>query len=190
MGQAARAGEAWREKTDQVKTTTQRYYPTDSMLNHSTCNRFFFSLDGLRGAALRSASGLGRVARVRADVREQCRINSATESSGTVNRYSISSTLRVSSQRLWLDGPCRDPGFPVFALRQGLMQSRHVDGGFFWIFHCRPDADSCGINSCRSTGKHACSLPEWYHYRQTGWRLFLDFHLLLFGLGRTLQTES
>ena len=31
------------KKTDQVKTTTQRYYPTDSMLNHSTCNRFFFS---------------------------------------------------------------------------------------------------------------------------------------------------
>ena len=42
-------------------------------------------------------------------------------------------------------------------------------------------------NSCRSTGKHACSLPEWYHYRQTGWRLFLDFHLLLFGLGRTYK---
>ena len=62
-------------------------------------------------------------------------------------RYSISSTLRVSSQRLWLDGPGRDPGFPVFALRQGLMQSRHVDGGFFWIFHCRPDADSCGITA-------------------------------------------
>ena len=42
-------------------------------------------------------------------------------------------------------------------------------------------------NSCRSTGKHACSLPEWYHYRQTGWRPFLDFHLLLFGLGRTYK---
>ena len=27
------------------------------------------------------------------------------------------------------------------------MQSRHVDGGFFWIFHCRPDADSCGITA-------------------------------------------
>ena len=35
-------------------------------------------------------------------------------------------------------------------------------------------------NSCRSTGKHACSLPEWQHYRQTGWRLLL-------GLGRTYK---
>ena len=33
------------------------------------------------------------------------------------------SALRVSSQRLWLGGPARDPGFPVLALRQGLIQS-------------------------------------------------------------------
>ena len=31
------------------------------------------------------------------------------------------SALRVSSQRLWLGGPARDPGFPVLALRQGLI---------------------------------------------------------------------
>ena len=72
------------KKTAQVKTTTQRYFSKDSMLNHSTCNRFFFQPRRSARRSPGSASGLGRVARVRADVREQCRINSATESSGTV----------------------------------------------------------------------------------------------------------
>ena len=48
------------KKTAQVKTTTQRYFSKDSMLNHSTCNRFFFlcnSLDGLPGGALGPHAG-------------------------------------------------------------------------------------------------------------------------------------
>ena len=61
------------KKTAQVKTTTQRYFSRDSMLNHSTCNRdFFLNLKQPRRSARRSpgsASGFGRVAQVRAEVR-------------------------------------------------------------------------------------------------------------------------
>ena len=115
------------KKTAQVKTTTQRYFSKDSMLNHSTCNRFFFllcnSLGGLPGGALGPHAGSAGVAQVRAEVRVTHTSNSNTGSCGSVHHPCHLSALRVSSQRLWLGGPARDPGFPVLALRQGLIQS-------------------------------------------------------------------
>ena len=48
---------AWK-KTDQVKTTTQRYYPTDQHAEPLNMQPlFFFSLDGLPGAALGPRAG-------------------------------------------------------------------------------------------------------------------------------------
>ena len=122
MGQAARAGSL--EKTAQVETTTQRYFSTDSMLNHSTCNESFFLFATVhrRGQPRRSArwspgsaSGFGRVAQVRADVRACVR----KQFSQRIFRISLSSgqsQLQVSSQRLWLDGPATDPGFDFLNL--------------------------------------------------------------------------
>ena len=149
---------------------------------HATA--FFFQPRRSARRSPGSASGLGRVARVRADVREQCRINSATESSGTVTD--------TASVR-----PCESVpsvcGWTVQAETLGFLCLLCVkvwcNRGWriFLDFSLQTGCRLLRYNSCRSTGKHACSLPEWYHYRQTGWRLFLDFHLLLFGLGRTYK---
>ena len=49
-------------------------------------------------------------------------------SSRSVHHQFHLSCFPVSSQRLWLDGPATDSGFPPIALRQGLFQSKHLDG--------------------------------------------------------------
>ena len=82
-GQAARAGSLEKDRPGQDYDATllsnrQHAEP----LNMQPL--FFFQPRRSARRSPGSASGLGRVARVRADVREQCRINSATESSGTV----------------------------------------------------------------------------------------------------------
>ena len=88
---------------------------------HATAFFLCNSLDGLPGGALGPPAGsAGSLRWERKCVWHTS--NSHSGSWGSVHHPCHLSALRVSSQRLWLGGPARDPGFPVLALRQGLIQ--------------------------------------------------------------------
>ena len=185
MGQAARAGSLEKDRPGQDYDATllpnrQHAEP----LNMQPL--FFFSLDGLRGAALGPRAGwagsrgleLTCVSSAESilppNLQEQLQIQHQFD---LASQFPASVAGR-SRQRPWVSCVCSASRFDAIEARGWRI---------FLDFSLQTGCRLLRYNSCRSTGKHACSLPEWYHYRQTGWRLFLDFHLLLFGLGRTYK---
>ena len=126
------------KKTAQVKTTTQRYFSRDSMLNHSTCNRFFFVQQPRRSARRSpgSARGFGRVAQVRAEVRVThkqfsqriLRISSSSVPSECLASQFPASVAGRSSQRPRVSCACSASRFDLIELPSLSEQKCDLDG--------------------------------------------------------------